>query len=515
MAKIIKNFRIWLLVIFLLISLMAINPQFNTDGVAVRHVLENSNAFNAGLKTPSKETSQVNFEKITKINNQEIKTIEDYNEALNSINLNSPIIIETNKKEYSFEKDSEDLGLTIQKPESSNLKKGLDLQGGTRVLLQPKEEATSQEIEDVISIMDRRLNTLGLTDLEIRSAKDLDNNQFILIEIAGVSQDEIKEIITSQGLFEAKITNQTVFTGGKEDISFVCRNDGSCSGITQCFQQNSEHICNFEFRIDLTTKAAKKHAELTQDLEVITEGNNQYLSEKIQFFLDGEFIDELNIGSSLKGVEATSIVISGPGIGESEEEALEEAEAQMNKLQTVLLTGSLPIELEIVKLDTISPSLGNEFIENAILSGLLAILAVSIVIFIRYRKLQISLPMIFFTLSEVFIILGFSALLRYNLDLAAIAGIIAAVGTGIDDQIIIIDETLNKSESQEFKRKLKRAFFIITVAYITTVAAMIPLFSAGAGLIRGFALITIIGVSIGVFLTRPAFAAVIKKFNKE
>ena len=48
----------------------------------------------------------------------------------------------------------------------------------------------------------------------------------------------------------------------------------------------------------------------------------------------------------------------------------------------------------------------------------------------------------------------------------------------------------------------------------TTVAAMIPLWNAGAGLIRGFALTTIVGVTIGVFITRPAFAAMIEKLLK-
>ena len=62
---------------------------------------------------------------------------------------------------------------------------------------------------------------------------------------------------------------------------------------------------------------------------------------------------------------------------------------------------------------------------------------------------------------------------------------------------------------------MKKAFFIIFVAYATTVAAMVPLWNAGAGLIRGFALTTIAGVTIGVFLTRPAFAAIVEKMFKE
>tara|TARA_Y100000310_G_C20137925_1_gene558918 strand:- start:8 stop:583 length:576 start_codon:yes stop_codon:yes gene_type:complete len=189
----------------------------------------------------------------------------------------------------------------------------------------------------------------------------------------------------------------------------------------------------------------------------------------------------------------------------------------MNKLQTILLTGSFPFQLDIVRLDTISPTLGSSFVTNAIIVGLLAILAVAIVVFIRYKNIKIALPMIIASLSEVVIILGISALIKHNLDMAAIAAIIAAVGTGVDDQIVIIDEVLTKSESflSSWKQRLKKAFFIIMAAYFTTFAAMLPLFRAGAGLIRGFALITIIGISIGVFITRPAFAAMIENLNKK
>ena len=62
---------------------------------------------------------------------------------------------------------------------------------------------------------------------------------------------------------------------------------------------------------------------------------------------------------------------------------------------------------------------------------------------------------------------------------------------------------------------IKRAFFIILVAYATTVAAMLPLLKAGAGLLTGFAVVTIMGVTIGVLITRPAFASLIEKLIKE
>ena len=109
-------------------------------------------------------------------------------------------------------------------------------------------------------------------------------------------------------------------------------------------------------------------------------------------------------------------------------------------------------------------------------------------------------------------ILGVAALIGWDIDLAAIAGIIIAVGTGIDHQIIIADESLRGRTSTiyDWKTKIKRAFFIIMAAYITTVVAMLPLLFAGAGLLQGFALTTIIGTSMGVFISRPAYASTIE-----
>ncbi len=139
------------------------------------------------------------------------------------------------------------------------------------------------------------------------------------------------------------------------------------------------------------------------------------------------------------------------------------------------------------------------------------------VVFIRYRRIKIAMPMLCTIIVEVVLLLGIASIIGWNLDIAAIAGIIIVVGTGIDHQIVITDETLKGkiSEIYDWKKRIKSAFFIIMAAYFTTCAAMIPLWWAGAGLLKGFALTTIIGVSIGVFIARPAFAAVIEILLKE
>ncbi|MCA9460288.1 MAG: MMPL family transporter, partial [Nanoarchaeota archaeon] len=108
-------------------------------------------------------------------------------------------------------------------------------------------------------------------------------------------------------------------------------------------------------------------------------------------------------------------------------------------------------------------------------------------------------------------VFGVAAFMRLSIDLAAIGGLIAAIGTGVDDQIIITDEQFRDRKKEVSSRKrLKTAMYIIMIAYFTTLAAMIPLYFAGLKILQGFAFMIIIGVTVGVFITRPAFAAYLR-----
>ncbi|MEM3116561.1 MAG: preprotein translocase subunit SecD, partial [Candidatus Pacearchaeota archaeon] len=234
----------------------------------------------------------------------------------------------------------------------------------------------------------------------------------------------------------------------------------------------------------------------------------------LDLYLDGVLVDSLLISESLKGVTTTQILISGSGSGETRDIALREAENEMKRLQTILITGSLPYKLEIVKLDNISPYLGKTFTENIILLGIIVFIIISIILFIKYRKIKITLSVILTMFSEAFITIGVAALIKWNLDAPSIAGIIAGMGTGVNDQIVILDESTSNLQVG-LKERIKKALFIIIGAFFTIVAAMLPLFWAGAGILRGFAFTTIIGVTIGILVTRPAFAEIIRKIQKD
>ena len=61
--------------------------------------------------------------------------------------------------------------------------------------------------------------------------------------------------------------------------------------------------------------------------------------------------------------------------------------------------------------------------------------------------------------------------------------------------------------------KMKRAIFIVGSVYVTSLVSLLPLYWAGAGLFKGFAITTIIGITAGVLISRPAFAELIKNIE--
>ncbi len=512
--EIVVQWKVILLLIFLLFALVAIHPRFNVEGVAIRSVQPNSTASIVGVENPSAKLTPLQRERILSLNGEPVSSVEEYYALTSQVPVNQTVRLQTTKSTYSLIVPAHrDLGLKIYPAPHSNLRKGLDLEGGTRVLLEPETAITPDELELTIASLTERLNVYGLSDVVVRSAADLTGKEFILIEIAGVTEDEVRDLLARQGKFEAKIGNETVFFGGKKDITYVCRS-ADCSGIDPrrgCSRFADGYGCNFFFTITLSPEAAQRQARLTDGLTVIKEGDSGYLSADIGMFLDDKEVDHLKIGAELKGRASTNIQISGSGTGRTQADAAAATLQNMKRLQTIIITGSLPTKLNVVKLDTISPSLGKEFLNNVMLVGLLAVLAVVGVVSARYRQWKVILPMIFTLLSEIVLVLGFAAFVGWNLDLAAIAGIIIMVGTGVDHLIIITDETVRGEAISDWKKKMKNAMGIVFGAFLTTATGMIPLWFAGAGLLKGFAFTTLVGLCFGVLIARSAYAAMIEK----
>lgn len=395
------------------------------------------------------------------------------------------------------------------------IQQGLDLKGGSQIQIHLEKPVDTNTMSTVTGVLDKRLNAFGVKDVQVRPS----GNQDVIIEIAGVKPEDVANIVGTPGKFEAKIGNQTVFVGS--DIVTV--KPYSVEGTT------------WHVPFTVTTDAANRFAQAAKGKA----------GTPVDFYLDDKLVSSPLIDAGLaNGVASTDVEVSGTA------ETAAKAQEQAKNIQTILQSGALPVKVTITSVSSVSAELGSQFRYGALIAGFLALVVISIIIFIRYRTPKLVIPIIFTSVAELVLILGVASVIHWNIDLAAIAGILAAIGTGVDDQIIITDEVLKgkrelktssskKSKNAKktkkaksgnkkvkvskritgFRVRIKSAFFIIYASAATLIAAMLPIayigFSRGTtgiGVLIGFAFTTIIGVLIGILITRPVYAKFMELF---
>lgn len=368
------------------------------------------------------------------------------------------------------------------------LQEGLDLAGGSMIQLHLEKPVDQDTMTTVTAVLDKRLNAFGISDVQVRQSGDQD----VIVEIAGVRPEEVERIISTPGKFEAKINNQTALTGS--DITSV----------------SASEVTGTQWRVpfSVSTDAANRFASVAQGQAGST----------VDMYLDDRLISSPQLDAGLaNGVGSTDIEVSGG------EQTKEQAQDQATEIHTVLESGALPVKLSISGVNSVSAELGSQFEMGALIAGLLSLLAIVIVVSVKYRTPSLVVPIIVTSLSELVIILGFASVTHWNLDLSAIAGIIASIGTGVDDQIVMTDEVLARRDRSDrkniVKTRIKHAFFIVYASAGTLIAAMLPIayigFARGAtgiGMLTGFAVTTVVGVLVGIFITRPVFADYMETF---
>lgn len=215
-----------------------------------------------------------------------------------------------------------------------------------------------------------------------------------------------------------------------------------------------------------------------------------------------------------QGTISQSYEISGPAPANLSFEArVNYSNNEARSISSILKGGALPIPVIVGTPTVVPPTLGKNAELISGVAAILAVLAVTFVIVIRYRRLFLIGPIILTTLGELFIIASILGLVG-GIDLAAVAGMIAVVGTGVDAQIIISDELLvQHTEASTTKSKLGRAFYVVWADAALLSIAMLPLlFSTGLLTVIGFSESTLIGAILGAVITRPAYGSILSKY---
>ena len=150
---------------------------------------------------------------------------------------------------------------------------------------------------------------------------------------------------------------------------------------------------------------------------------------------------------------------------------------------------------------------------NWLIMGIISILIILSVIGSIMKWWQDSVTDLIIGLIILWVVLSMIlAAGGWQLELASIAGIIVVVGTGVDQLVIITDEVLSGGQSTKsmYRKRISFAFGIIFVSAATTIVAMLALGFMALGTLKGFAIVTIVGLLIGIFITRPAYARILE-----
>jgi|AGTN01.3.fsa_nt_gi Preprotein translocase subunit SecD len=390
----------------------------------------------------------------------------------------------------------------------ANLKFGLDFEGGSRIKLMLASNATIPEdqLQLTKDIMLNRLNAYGLKDIPVNTVRDEQDRAYMLIDFAGMTYDQAMDLIGKPGVFEMRMQSS-----GNETVHVINSTDISKEGL---WSHQSGGEVEWGVNFQLSRDGAQKFHEVASQFDILNNPNQH----PVIMLLDGKEFHRAPISTDSRGGKSLAqMLMEGPvdqmvantGVGQ-------EGHDEAYKILVQMQSGALPYSVEVVGSGQVPATQGATFKTVAIIAALLAQAAVGVVMYIRYREPRIILPMFLTSLFEIFILLGFASapFVQWEIDLPSVAAIIAVIGTGIDQLIIITDEVITTGRTPTTKKiiqKMSQAFKIIFASAATVVVAMIPLYFMGFGSLKGFALTTIVGVVIGIFITRPAYGKIISE----
>jgi preprotein translocase subunit SecD len=174
---------------------------------------------------------------------------------------------------------------------------------------------------------------------------------------------------------------------------------------------------------------------------------------------------------------------------------------EAQNLALLLRAGALAAPMEIVEERTVGPSLGQDNINQGLMSVIVGFILVLIIMAWRYKAFGM-IANVALTVNLV-VIVAVLSLLQATLTLPGIAGIVLTVGMAVDANVLIFErirEELQKGSVQSaIHAGYEKAFVTIADANITTLIAAIVLFSFGTGPIKGFAITLSIGIATSMF----------------
>jgi preprotein translocase subunit SecD len=425
----------------------------------------------------------------------------------------------------------------LRQPVSEATQLGLDLEGGVRVQMEGFREGggevTAEEMERAIEVIRDRVDSLGVTEPEIRQQ----GTDQALVDIPGLTDTEqAVEVIgrTAQLYFyevlaidqeqisgpdEAEEARQNLREDLREDSEFeegqtqiIFGEDPNPQGegtivtgyiVGEDPDMTGEALNNavltrdetgrLGVQMDLTNEGGRQFFELSREISQNALASGQPDSGQLAIVLDEDVVSAPVVSEPISGGQVIIENRSSP-------QGLPQDEAE--ELEVVLQTGALPVNMEILSTQTIGPTLGADSLRSGLVAALAGLGLVLLFLTFIYRALGVvaSLAMLIYG----FLLWGIIVAVPITMTLPGIAGIVLSLGVVADANIVIferIKEEVRRGKTPRTAVRLgyEKGFRAVLDGNITTLITAMILFALASAQVRGFAVLLAIGVALSMF----------------
>ncbi|MGI5878059.1 MAG: protein translocase subunit SecD [Christensenellales bacterium] len=351
-------------------------------------------------------------------------------------------------------------------PLSRAIRQGLDLRGGVYTVYEAKDENVegfNDKMSTAIGIIRNRLDKKGYTEATISRQ----GATRIRVEIPDISDPKaVLSIIGEPALLQFVEPDGTVIMEGSAIVS---------ARASRLPGEGNEVIVAFE----LNEAGTKAFAEATARL----------IGQRITILLDGKEISSPTV---------EDVIPTGSGYIRG----MESVEAAQT-LAIQIESGALPLEFTQLEVRTISATLGENALRQALLAGAIGIAALFVYMIIYYRLPGLIADIALIIYIEI-VLYALAILPSVQLTLPGVAGIILSVGMAVDANVIIFERIREEMRAGKTLRSavesgFKKAFRTILDSNVTTAIAAFVLMYFGTGSIKGFAVTLALGITVSMF----------------
>ncbi|MEX0626567.1 MAG: protein translocase subunit SecD [Chloroflexota bacterium] len=369
---------------------------------------------------------------------------------------------------------------------------GLDLQGGIRVTLavtpQSGQAVTDEQIETARNIIERRVGGLGVSEPQVRTEVS-GNQRRIVVEIPGLSsgdEDQVRSLVGSTGQLQFIDPKGQALTVDQDIRPLIA--DGSVAVLFDGsrIDPGSVNPGTNSGQIGVGFTLASPASEAWCQFTTANVNNPGPIA------LDGRVITTPTINGAICGGQ-TIITVGPPG---------QANEIERTNLYNTLRFGALPVSLSEQGVETVAPTLGADFLAQALVAGAIGLTLVLLFMIAHYR-----LPGVLAAGALIFYSLVTYAVFRLigvTLTLAGVAAFILSIGMAVDANILIFERMkeeirLGKTLGPAIEAGFNRAWSSILDSNVSSLLVASWLYWQGTTVVRGFALVLIVGVLISMF----------------